>query len=122
MPFGFSFFYTFFNTAKPLVSIRKNCDDDYTAIFTEEKCYVLKNAHIDVSQFSDKSFKQENEIQKQNYDWAFNLQHSTPNATSNTVYEMKTKELIHFQHKALFSPTKNTWLQAIKCFFRRKAI
>ena len=27
---------------------------------------------------------------------------------------MKTKELIHFQHKALFSPTKATWLQAIK--------
>ena len=27
---------------------------------------------------------------------------------------MKTKKLIHFQHKTLFSLTKSTWLQAIK--------
>ena len=105
--------YTFPKIAKPLVSIGQICDDNCTTIFTKEKCYVLKNTHINISQFSNKSFLT-GERDKTTKLWTFNLQNSIPNAKANTVYEMKLKELIHFQHKALFSPTKQTWLQAIK--------
>ena len=46
--------------------------------------------------------------------WSFDLKLSPTQNSANNMYKMKVKELISFHHRALFSPTKDTWLKAIK--------
>ena len=106
--------YTFPNIAKPLISIGKLWDDDCTAIYTREKCYIVKNEHLNIPSLTKNSFLTGDRDACITL-WTFNLQEpKTRNGSANTVYEMKIKELIHFQHKALFSHTKSTLLHAIK--------
>ena len=104
--------YSFPSIGKPLVSIGKICDDDCVAIFTKHQCLILKDEHIDISQIAHKSFLTGPRDPTTKL-WNFNL-HQPCTGQAHTIYEMKKKQLIHFHHKALFSPTKHTWLQAIK--------
>jgi hypothetical protein len=50
--------------------------------------------------------------------WRINLKHTNkhkPDPIANNVYELRnTGALIHYLHKALFSPTKAAMLQAVK--------
>jgi hypothetical protein len=50
--------------------------------------------------------------------WRINLRHDNKHvqhAVANHVYELRnTGELVHYLHKALFSPTKSALLQAVK--------
>jgi hypothetical protein len=50
--------------------------------------------------------------------WRINLKHTNkhkPDPIANNVYELRnTGALIHYIHKALFSPTKAEMLQAVK--------
>jgi hypothetical protein len=50
--------------------------------------------------------------------WRINLKHTnnhTPEPIANNVYELRnTGALVHYLHKALFSPTKSAMLQAVK--------
>ena len=74
----------------------------------------MKNEHINITPLITNSFLIGNRDTHTKL-WTFDLQQpKTQDTSANTVYEMKSKELIHFQHKALYSPTKATWLQAIK--------
>jgi len=104
--------YSFPSIGTPLVSIGKICDDECVAVFTKHQCFILKDEHIDVSQIAHKSFLTGPRDPTTKL-WNFNLHQPCTNQ-ANTIYEMKKNQLIHFHHKALFSPTKHTWLQAIK--------
>jgi hypothetical protein len=50
--------------------------------------------------------------------WRINLKQTNkhiPNTIANNVYELRnTGALVHYLHKALFSPTKSAMLQAVK--------
>jgi hypothetical protein len=50
--------------------------------------------------------------------WRINLKHTNshiPSPIANNVYELRnTGALVHYLHKALFSPTKYAMLQAVK--------
>jgi hypothetical protein len=50
--------------------------------------------------------------------WRINLKQTNkhiPNPIANNVYELRnTGALVHYLHKALFSPTKSAMLQAVK--------
>jgi len=82
--------YSFPSIAQPLVSIGKLCDDDCTAIFTKQNCYIIKNDQIDTSMFPKNSILQgiRNDHNKL---WYFNINKCTePNGNANTtIYEMK---------------------------------
>ena len=109
--------FSFPSITKPLVSIGKLCDDACVAIFSQDHCYILKKDNIDLNQYSPHSFLTGNRDHTTKL-WNFDLNPSQTSNSVNTVYELKLKELISFHHKALFSPTKDTWLQAIqKNFF-----
>jgi hypothetical protein len=47
--------------------------------------------------------------------WRINSKHHKPEPIANNVYELRyTGALVHYLHKALFSPTKSAMLQAVK--------
>ena len=105
--------YSFQSIANPLISIGKLCDDNCVALFTKEHCYVLKNNRIHLPTIQTNAFMKGDRDHDTKL-WTFAL-HSKPSLFSaNTIYEMKLKELIAFHHRAMFSPTKDTWLNAIK--------
>ena len=105
--------YSLASIANPLISIGKLCDDDCVTLFVNEDCYVLKNTCANISPFHDNAFL----VGDRDHDsklWLLSLQANIPKVSVNTIYEMKLKELISFHHRALFSPTKDTWLKAMK--------
>ena len=108
--------FSFPSIAKPLISIGKLCDDDCIAIFTKEQCFVLKKDKIDISPHIHHSFLTGSRDATTKL-WNFDITPSDTSTSANTIFEMKSKELIHFHHRALFSPTKHTWLKAIKSNF-----
>ena len=105
--------FSFQSIANPLISIGKLCDDDCVAIFTKEQCYVLKSNHVHLPAIQTKAFMKGNRDHDTKL-WTFALHPSPPPFSANTIFEMKLKELITFHHKSMFSPTKDTWLKAIK--------
>jgi len=109
--------HSFPQMAQPLISIGKLCDDGFTAIFTNKKCYIVPERQIKHTHFEEQSVLTGTRNTSTKL-WYFDLhRHNpapTPSYNANTVYELKTRELVQFLHKACFSPTKHTWLQAIK--------
>ena len=104
--------FSFPNIARPLVSIGKICDDDCVAIFSKEKCYIIKDKHINIHKYIPHSFLtgDKNFTTKL---WDFDLSKNFDHQSNASIYEMKLKDLRQSHHKALCSPTKYTWLQAI---------
>ena len=96
--------YSFPSIGKPLVSIGEICDDDCMVIFAKDQCLILKNEHFGLSKIVHKAYLSgsHDPITKL---WNFNLQQPL-SGQAHTIYEMKKKQLIHFHHKTLFSPTK----------------
>jgi hypothetical protein len=91
-----------------LLSVEKLCNEGYTVTFSDASVTICNS--------------QELQILKGAHDldtglWLINLiiEHQQPQAVANNIYELcSTGELVNYFHKALFSPTKSAFLQAVK--------
>jgi hypothetical protein len=92
-----------------LLSVGQLCDEGYIVTF--------KNASITVCN-SQKSQILSGPRDLDTGLWRINLKHDNQQEhqpVANNVYELRNKgSLVHYLHKALFSPTKSALLQAVK--------
>jgi hypothetical protein len=92
-----------------LLSVGQLCDEGYIVTFKRAAVtiYDPENSQI-LSGARDSNIDL----------WRINLNHKhshIPETISNNVYELSnTGSLVHYLHKALFSPTKSAMLQAVK--------
>jgi hypothetical protein len=93
----------------PLLSVGKLCDEGYIVTF--------KNASVTVCN-SQKSQILSGPRDLDTGLWRINLKQDNQQIrqpVANNVYELRnTGSLVHYLHKALFSPTKSALLQAVK--------
>jgi hypothetical protein len=92
-----------------LLSVGKLCDEGYIVTFrrdtvticTSDNVKLLSGPRDDTTGLWSVSLKQTNK--------------HIPDTIANNVYELRnTGALVHYLHKALFSPTKGAMLQAVK--------
>jgi hypothetical protein len=92
-----------------LLSVGQLCDEGYIVTFRQDTVTICN------SESSNLSSGPRDETTGL---WRINLKHTNkhkPNPIANNVYELRnTGAVIHYLHKALFSPTKATMLQAVK--------
>jgi hypothetical protein len=92
-----------------LLSVGQLCDEGYIVTFKHASvtiCDSEKSQILNGPRYSDTGL------------WRINLKQTNnhiPEPIANNVYELRnTGALVHYLHKALFSPTKYTLLQAVK--------
>jgi hypothetical protein len=92
-----------------LLSVGQLCDEGYIFTFTQASVTICD---------SDKSQILSGPRDLNNSLWRINLKQTNnhiPEPISNNVYELcNIGALVHYLHKALFSPTKSAMLQAVK--------
>jgi hypothetical protein len=92
-----------------LLSVRQLCDKGYIVTF---KRVVVTICNPDNSQILSGPRDSNPGL------WRINLKHTNshiPEPIANNVYELhNTGALVHYLHKALFSPIKSAMLQAVK--------
>jgi hypothetical protein len=92
-----------------LLSVGKLCDEGYIV--------TIKQATVTICD-SEKSQTLSGPRDLNTGLWRINLKHTNnhiPEPITNKVYELRnTGALVHYLHKALFSPTKAAMLQAVK--------
>jgi hypothetical protein len=92
-----------------LLSVGQLCDEGYIVTFQQETVTICN---------SDNSKLLSGPRDANTSLWRMNLKQlnkTIPDPIANNVYELCNKEaLVHYLHKALFSPTKTTMLQAVK--------
>jgi hypothetical protein len=92
-----------------LLSVGQLCDEGYIVTFQQDTVTICN---------SDDSKLLSGPRDATTGLWRINLKQpnkKVPNPISNNVYELRnTGELVHYLHKALFSPTKAAMLQAVK--------
>jgi hypothetical protein len=92
-----------------LLSVRQLCDEGYIATF---KCASVTVCNSQKSQILRGPRDLDTGL------WCINLRHNNQlihQPIANNVYELRnTGALVHYLHKALFSPTKSALLQAVK--------
>jgi hypothetical protein len=92
-----------------LLSVGQLCDEGYIVIFQQDTVTICKseNSELLIGPRDVTSGL-----------WRINLKQTNnhkPDPIANNVYELRnTGALIHYLHKALFSPTKSAMLQVIK--------
>jgi hypothetical protein len=92
-----------------LLSVGQLCDEGYIVTFKQDEVTVCDSGHSPIlSGPRDLNTGL----------WRINLRQTNnkkPEPTANNVYELRnTGALVHYLHKALFSPTKSVMLQAVK--------
>jgi hypothetical protein len=92
-----------------LLSVRQLCDKGYIVTFKQASvtiCNSQKSQNLNGPRDLDTGL------------WRINLKQTNnhiPEPISNNVYELrKTGAIVHYLHKALFSPKKSAMLQAVK--------
>jgi hypothetical protein len=92
-----------------LLSVGQLCDEGYIVTFKRSAATICDH---------DKSQILSGPLDSNTGLWCINLKHTNshiPEPISNNVYELRnTGSLVHYLHKALFSPTKSAMLQAVK--------
>jgi hypothetical protein len=92
-----------------LLSVGQLCDEGYIVTFKQASVTICN---------SEKSQILSGPRDLNNGLWRFNLKQTNkhiPDPIANNVYELlNTGALVHYLHKALFSPTKSEMLQAVK--------
>jgi hypothetical protein len=92
-----------------LLSVGQLCDEGYIVTFRQDTVTICS---------SDNSELVSGPRDATTGLWRINLKHTNkhkPDPIANNVYELRyTGALIHYLHKALFSPTKAAILQAVK--------
>jgi hypothetical protein len=92
-----------------LLSVGQLCDEGYIVTFRQDTFTICNSNN---SELSSGPRDETTGL------WRINLKHTNkqkPDPIANTVYELRnTGALIHYLHKALFSPTKAAMLQAVK--------
>jgi hypothetical protein len=92
-----------------LLSVGKLCNEGYIV--------TLKQASVTICD-SEQSQILSSPRDLNNGLWCINLKQTNthiPEPIVNNVYELRnTGSLVHYLHKALFSPTKSAMLQAVK--------
>jgi hypothetical protein len=92
-----------------LLSVGKLCDDGYIVTFKQASVTICDSRN---SQILSGPRDLNTGL------WRINLKQTNnhiPETISNNVYELRnTGALVHYLHKALFSPTKSAMLQAVK--------
>jgi hypothetical protein len=92
-----------------LLSVGQLCNKGYIVTFRQDKVTICN---------SDNSELLSGPRDETTGLWRINLKHTNkhkPDPITNNVYELRnTGSLIHYLHKALFSPTKAAMLQAVK--------
>jgi hypothetical protein len=92
-----------------LLSVGHFCDEGYIATFKQDTVTICDSGN---SQILSGPRDLNTGL------WRINLRHTNnhiPDPISNNVYELlNTGALVHYLHKALFSPTKSAMLQAVK--------
>jgi hypothetical protein len=92
-----------------LLSVGQLCDEDYIITFQQDTVTICN---------SDNSKLLSGPRDANTGLWCINLKQpdkTIPDPIANNVYELRnTGALVHYLHKALFSPTKAAMLQAVK--------
>jgi hypothetical protein len=92
-----------------LLSVGKLCDEGYIVSFKQDTVTICN---------SDSSKLLSGPRDVTTGLWRINLKQTNkhiPDTIANNVYELRiTGALVHYLHKALFSPTKSAMLQAVK--------
>jgi hypothetical protein len=92
-----------------LLSVGQLCDEGYIVTFQQDTVTICN---------SDDSKLLSGPLDDTTGLWRINLNQPVkhiPNPRANNVYELRnTGALVHYLHKALFSPTKAAMLQAVK--------
>jgi hypothetical protein len=92
-----------------LLSVGKLCDEGYIVTFKQAAVIICD---------SEKSQILSGPRDLDTGLWRINLKQTNkhiPDSIANNVYELlNTGALVHYLHKALFSPTKSAMLQAVK--------
>jgi hypothetical protein len=92
-----------------LLSVRQLCDEGYIVTFKQDTVTICNSEH-------SKLLSGPRDVTTGL--WRINLKQNhkhIPNPIANNVYELRnTGALVHYLHKALFSPTKSAMLQAVK--------
>jgi hypothetical protein len=92
-----------------LLSVGQLCDERYIVIFKQDEVTICNSGN---SQILSGPRDLNTGL------WRINLgktNNHKPDPIANNVYELRnTGSLVHYLHKALFSPTKYALLQAVK--------
>jgi hypothetical protein len=92
-----------------LLSVGQLCDEGYIVTFRRDTVTICNSEHSKLL-----SGPRDDTTGL----WRINLKQTnkhTPDPIANNVYELRnTRALVHYLHKALFSPTKAAMLQAVK--------
>jgi hypothetical protein len=92
-----------------LLSVGQLCDEGYIVTFRQDTVIICNSEH---SKLLSGPRDETTGL------WRINLKQThkhIPNPISNNVHELRnTGALVHYLHKALFSPTKSAMLQAVK--------
>jgi hypothetical protein len=92
-----------------LLSVGQLCDEGYIVTFKKDTVTICD---------SEKSQIMSGPRDLSTGLWRINLKQTNkhiPDPIANSVYELRnTGALVHYLHKALFSPTKSAMLQAVK--------
>jgi hypothetical protein len=92
-----------------LLSVGQLCDEGYITTFKQDTVTICDSGN---SHFLSGPRDLNTDL------WRINLRQTNnhkPEPISNSVYELRsTNALVHYLHKALFSPTKSAMLQAVK--------
>jgi hypothetical protein len=96
-------------TTHSLLSVGQLCDEGYIVAFKQDTVTICNSGNSQVlSSPRDLNTGL----------WRINLRQTNkhiPDPIANNVYELRnTGDLVHYLHKALFSPTKSAMLQAVK--------
>jgi hypothetical protein len=96
-------------THHSLLSVGQLCDEGYIVTFQQDTVTICN---------SDNSKLLSGPRDVNTGIWRINLKQPSktiPDPVANSVYELRnTRALVHYLHKALFSPTKAAMLQAVK--------
>ena len=112
-----------------LLSAPVLCDSGCTVTFSSDNVKVTKDNQLLMEGWRDPVNRlwrvpitptTAASVSQRNYNYYDVLQNGTPNDTANAMHECTSeKQLILFYHATCFSPTKSTWIDAIrKGFFK----
>ena len=94
-----------------LMSVGKICDADCTAIFDSTSVKIYQNKHVNITTKNKPIiYGTRNSLTKPLY----SIQLPTIHHINTTIHNPTIRNRVAFYHKALFSPTVATWLNAHK--------
>ena len=108
------------NIKHALLSISMLCDQGYTAIFDQERVYIVKEGEVIIHGFRHPvtklyivNMKEDKNPPELNIRTMTDLK--AINEFGNNAYEIDSKkQLVIYYHKCCFSPVISTWVKAIK--------